>query len=87
MVMPATTGVVGVVVNNRAEHAQEVQTVLTRHGNIITSRMGTPNRTKDKGFITLAVEGDRAEIDSLTQELRAITGVQVSYSLIDERPE
>ncbi|MEW6522384.1 MAG: TM1266 family iron-only hydrogenase system putative regulator [Bacillota bacterium] len=78
-----TTGVVGLIVNNRADHAPEVQRVLTRYGNIITSRMGTPSRNKERGFITLAVEGKRCQIDSLTEELRGVEGVQVSSTLVE----
>lgn len=82
--MKVTIGVVGLVVNNRADHAPEVQRVLTKYGNVITSRMGIPNKSKDKGFITLGVEGDQDEINCLTQELRSIDGVCVSSTVIEE---
>lgn len=79
-----TAGLVGLIISDRADHAPEVQEVLTRFGGIITSRMGTPSRDRERGFITLTVEGGRGQIAALTAELSKVEGVRVTSSLIDD---
>lgn len=79
-----TAGMVSLVIKDRADHAPEVQEVLTRFGGIITSRMGTPSRDRQRGFIALTVEGGRSQIAALTAELSKVEGVRVTSALLDD---
>lgn len=45
----------GLLVEERAAHAPEMQEVITRYGSIIFGRMGTPTLDKHNGIISLHV--------------------------------
>jgi len=75
-------GVVGIVVENRAEKADEVQNIITQYGDSIISRMGVPSPDRDTGVITIAMEADRQRISDFVRELEAVDGVSANYCLV-----
>ncbi|WP_031515023.1 TM1266 family iron-only hydrogenase system putative regulator [Desulfofalx alkaliphila] len=69
--------IIGLVVDERASHAPEVQDVLTRYGSNILSRSGIPAPSKNRGIITLVMEAGEQERQEMEQHLQQIHGVQV----------
>lgn len=76
--MERSITIVGLVVNNRADHAPAVQEVLTRYGSHIISRSGVPAPGKHRGIITLTMETTAEERQQLESDLQQIPGVQVA---------
>lgn len=76
--------IVGILVDERACHAPEVQQVLTRHGSRILSRNGIPDPGRQRGIITLTMQVCDEERQSLENDLRTIDGISVkSFCLAD----
>ncbi len=75
--------IVGLLVDERASHAPEVQEVLTRYGSNILSRNGIAAPDKNSGIITLAVEATEQERQEIEQDLSQIRGVQVRAMSFD----
>jgi len=75
---------VGILVDERACQAPEVQEVLTRHGSRILSRHGIPDPGRERGIITLTMQANDEERISLEQDLSKISGVSTkSFCLAD----
>ncbi|HEX3048316.1 MAG TPA: hypothetical protein VHY08_26425 [Bacillota bacterium] len=77
MMMADPINILGIMVDNRADVAPELQEVITRYGSDIICRMGVPSPSKKKGLITLIFEGELAEVVSFREELSALPGVLV----------
>lgn len=75
-------GVVGIVVENRADNADDVQNIITRYGDSIISRMGVPSHDRYQGIITIAMEADRARVSQFVNDLESIEGVNASYCML-----
>lgn len=75
-------GIVGIVVENRADRADEVQNIITQYGDAIISRMGVPSPDRYQGIITIAMEADRARVSEFINELELIEGVNASYCML-----
>lgn len=74
----------GIMVDERATHAPEVQQVLTRHGSQILSRSGIPDPGHHRGIITLTVQASDMERQNMENDLKKIAGVSVkSFCLAD----
>lgn len=69
--------IVGILVDERANHAPEVQRVLTEYGSRILSRNGIPDPGRQRGIITLTMQATDSERQSLEDDLRKINGVSV----------
>lgn len=70
--------IMAVAVNYRTKNAVEVQNVLTKHGCIISVRLGlheTDNVCADSGLIILQLTGKHEEISSFQNDLSMIEGV------------
>lgn len=67
-------GVVAIVVTDK-NAVRDVQTVLTKFGDIIVGRMGVPNRTTGRNVIALIVEGQVDRISALVGNLGRIENV------------
>lgn len=75
-------GIVGIVIENRADKADDVQSVITRYGDAIISRMGVPSFNRYTGIITIALEADRAKVSHFVSELEAVEGVSANYCMV-----
>lgn len=73
--MEQNVHVVGIVVDQRASRAPDVQQVLTRYGSRIISRSGVPDPGRERGIITLTVQAGDDECRQLEQDLQQISGV------------
>ena len=74
-------GVMGIFLRDRRSQATDVQTVLTKHGDLILSRTGVHKPTDESALITLALEGHQAGLDALKNELDSIEGVDVRLAM------
>lgn len=76
--------IVGILVDERACRAPEVQQVLTVHGSRILSRNGIPDPGRQRGIITLTMQANDEERQDLENDLSSISGVSVkSFCLAD----
>jgi uncharacterized small protein (DUF1192 family) len=82
--------IVGVHVTDRAIHAGEVQSILSKYGKNIRTRLGLHEVSEDaaspNGLLLLEVVGSNQEIDALSDELRRLKGIQVQ-SMFFSHPE
>jgi len=69
--------IIGILVERRAEHAPDLQEIITRHGENILCRMGIPSPSKDNGLITLVYKGDEKQTEEFQHELEAMPGVHI----------
>lgn len=74
-------GVVGIVIDERAEAAPQVNQILSQHGEIISGRLGLPYRERNLNVIALIVDGTTDEIGALTGKLGSVAGVHVKSAL------
>lgn len=72
-----------VTIDPRSAHAPEVQTILTKHGCIIKTRVGlhevSKNSCSEQGLIILHIHSSLEEIKVLENDLLKIDGVKVKH--------
>jgi len=81
--MNVRLGVIGIVIEDPGKSA-EINTILSRHGNIIVGRMGIPRIAHNESgvsVIAIIVQGTNDDIGALTGQLGNIKGVQVKSAL------
>lgn len=75
--------IMALTIDPRTAHAPQVQTVLTKHGCIITTRLGLHEVREDScselGLIVLHIQADIDRIEQLEKELLDVEGVKVKY--------
>lgn len=76
-------GAVAIVITEK-KSVPCVQTVLSSFGDIISGRMGIPNRETGRNVIALIVEGTAERISALTGNLGRIEGVTAKSVLTPE---
>ena len=78
--MAKETRILGVLITDRQKEAGKVQSVLTKFGCSIKTRLGLHEATDDvcstSGLLLLELTGDVSEMDKLENELVAIEGTQ-----------
>ena len=79
--------IVGIMVEERACRAPEVQEVITRYGSRILSRSGIPDPSKSRGIITLTVEAYDNEAANLVEDLGRVNGVTARAMCLVEAME
>lgn len=79
--------IVAMTLKGRANHAPQVQQVLTDNGCAIRARIGLHEGVQDacsnEGLIILQVCGSDEEIQALLQALNAIDGVNARHMALD----
>jgi len=79
--------IVGVHITERAEHAGEVQEILTKYGCSIRTRLGLHHADEKvcspNGLILLEMVDDEALAAELVVEMEAIGGVDVQQMVFD----
>jgi len=71
--------IMAVLVDRRIKEAVKVQEVLTKHGCIISLRIGLHETSKvcaDQGLILLSLCGTKTEVAALKRDLARIKGVK-----------
>lgn len=77
--------IMAVLVDKRNNAAPTVQEVLTKHGCIISTRIGLHqvSECSDNGLIILHLCGDDDKIEILEKDLEGISGVKVKKMKLD----
>jgi putative iron-only hydrogenase system regulator len=84
--MDKRLGFVGIIVEDRAQAAPEVNKVLTEFGELVVARTGIPYAQKHCCVITLVVDATTDEIGKLTGRLGMIPHVSVKSALSKGKP-
>lgn len=75
--------IMAVTIDPRSVHAPQVQTILTKHGCIIKTRLGLhevrPDSCSEAGLIILHINSDLDKVNVLEKELLEVEGVKVKY--------
>ncbi|OPY13329.1 MAG: hypothetical protein A4E66_00811 [Syntrophus sp. PtaB.Bin001] len=83
----AKKSVLGIMVTNRVENAQQVQKILTEFGCSIKTRLGlhevNENLCSTSGLLLLELFGDESACVELEKQLRAVPGLQVQKMIFE----
>lgn len=75
--------IMAITIDPRTSHAPQVQTVLTKHGCIIRTRLGLHEvrsaSCSETGLIILHIHSELDEVKTLEKELLDVEGVKVKY--------
>ncbi|MBS3936957.1 MAG: hypothetical protein KGZ50_00085 [Peptococcaceae bacterium] len=74
--MEKELSIVGIIVNNKPEHAPTVQRVISDFGPCILGRFGIPDPSSDNGLITLVMECNaetRHQLQSRLEDLGTVS--------------
>ena len=82
--MEKRIGFVGIIIENRIDHAEAINQALSEFGKIIVVRTGVPNVRARWSVITLVEDATTEEIGALTGRLGMIEGVSVKSALAKE---
>ena len=73
--------VLGIKIIDRIKEAGLTQGILSHHANVITTRLGFHEVTDEicsrEAYIILHLNGDPADTDKLTSELKALEGIEI----------
>jgi ACT domain-containing protein len=78
--------VLGIHITDRVQHVPDVQSLLTKYGCSIRTRLGLHNTGRfcsPNGLILLEMAGDEEPIWQLMEELEAIEGVDVQKMVFE----
>jgi len=78
-IMAKETRILGILITDRQEEAGKVQSVLTKYGCSIKTRLGlheVNDLCSTSGLILLELTGENADMDKLENELKTIGGTQ-----------
>ena len=77
------TTIMALAIDHRVAKAAEIQTILTKYGCIIKTRLGLHEANQDscseRGLIILHVSSDAKEVEKLEKDLNVVEGVKVKY--------
>jgi hypothetical protein len=73
--------VLGIKIIDRIKEAGLVQEILSRHADLITTRLGfhevSDSLCSREAYIVLHLNGDNSDSDKLTSELRTLGGIEI----------
>lgn len=73
--------IIGILIKDRIKEAGRTQSVLSKHGQIISMRLGTHELSQSKnsriGMIVLTLDGKEEELAVLEKDLNDIGGIEV----------
>ena len=78
--MEKRIGVIAILVTDKS-NIQQLNTVISLHGDIILGRQGMPLRDKGVSIISLIVEGTTDQIGAITGKIGRLAGIQVKSVL------
>ena len=81
--MSRRIAVIGIIISDRETAAEEVNNILSEHGEIIVGRMGLPYEDKGLNIISLIVDGTNEELGALAGKLGNIDQVKVKTMTTD----
>lgn len=74
-------GVVGIVIEDRKEVANELNKILSEQGDIILGRMGIPSREYNISMVSLIVEGTPDQVAAMTGKIGNLDGISIKSTL------
>lgn len=74
-------GVIGLVIKGDKSISIELQKLLNEYGEIITGRMGVPDRESGVSAIALIVKGTSEEINALSGRLGRLPNINVKAAV------
>ncbi|MBT9134858.1 MAG: hypothetical protein DDT37_01312 [Firmicutes bacterium] len=77
--MKKEISIVGLLVDQRAEHAPDVQRILSDFGRCVLGRFGIPAHDENHGLITLVMECDEETSRQLIQRLEQIPALSLNH--------
>jgi putative iron-only hydrogenase system regulator len=78
--MEKRIGVIAILVTDKSS-VQQLNNVISLHGDIILGRQGMPLRDRGVSVISLIVEGTTDQIGSVTGKIGRLAGIQVKSVL------
>jgi putative iron-only hydrogenase system regulator len=79
--MEKRLGFVGIIVDDPATAANQVNALISEFGSHVVARMGIPYRERECSVITLVVEATTDDLGRFTGRLGALEGVSVRSML------
>jgi len=79
--MEKRLGFIGLIIEDRAKNAANVNSLLSEFGDIILARTGVPCPERNCSAITLVINASTDQLGSLTGKLGRIQGVSVKSML------
>jgi len=79
--MQKRLGFVGLIIEDRASNAANVNTLLSEFGDMILARTGVPCPARNCSAITLVIDATTDQLGSLTGRLGRLSGVSVKSML------
>ena len=70
-------GVVAIIVNNRNDAVNQLNTILHNYASIIVGRLGLPYRERNLSIISLIVDGSSDELGAMTGQIGQIPHISV----------
>ncbi|OPX83739.1 MAG: hypothetical protein A4E53_04341 [Pelotomaculum sp. PtaB.Bin104] len=83
--MEERIGLIGIMVEDRDNASQRINSILNEYSKIIVGRMGIPYRERNLSVISLIIDGTTDEIGAMTGKLGNIKGVQVKTALLTKK--
>jgi putative iron-only hydrogenase system regulator len=74
-------GFVGIIIEDRKKCSEEVNNILSEHGELILARTGLPNIRGNTSVITLVIDANTDELGVLTGKLGKVKGISVKSGL------
>jgi len=84
--MEKELNIIGIIVNNRPEHAPTVQRVISDFGQCILGRFGIPDPSSENGLITLVMECDSKTSTELQRRLQELETVSFNSMCVKRSP-
>jgi hypothetical protein len=83
--------VIGIKILDRIKEAGLTQSILSQHASVITTRLGFHEVTDEicsrEAYIILHLNGDPADSDKLTSDLKALGGIELREMTFDAENE
>lgn len=83
--MDKRLGFVGLIIDDRAQNAAGVNTLLSEYGEMILARTGVPCPDRNCSAITLVIDATTDQLGALTGRLGRLDGVSVKSMLSKPR--
>jgi putative iron-only hydrogenase system regulator len=74
-------GFVGIIIDDRKLCSENVNNILSEHGDLILARTGLPNIRGNTSVITLVIDATTDELGVLTGKLGKVKGISVKSGL------
>ena len=80
-VQESRTGIVAIIVSDRDQTYNKLNTILHDYSSIIIGRMGIPHREKNLSIIALIIDGTTDQVGALTGRIGQLPNVMVKSIL------